>query len=102
MPAARSVPRSATAPAVGEAEALRFLAALGDAGDRALAQHDTVTRTYRIGGRPVRLRFAGPALVDRVTPALAHRITDADDATAPALDVTVWDTDSTGVAPPPP
>ncbi len=50
-----------------------------------------------VAGRVVRLRFAGPALVPRVLPALAHL---ARPRTSDVADLTVhlWDTSSTGVA----
>jgi hypothetical protein len=53
-----------------------------------------------IGGLAVHLRFAGPALVAQLTPALAHLATPP--APAPALTVHLWDSVSTGVEMPPP
>lgn len=51
-------------------------------------------RTYDMGGYPVRLRLAGPALVAPLTRALAHlEIAPTD---APALTVNLWDSVSTG------
>jgi hypothetical protein len=54
-----------------------------------------------VGGRAVRLRFAGPALAPKVVPALAHLVAPA--AVPPTLTVALWDSASTGVAmlPPP-
>lgn len=57
---------------------------------------------FELAGRPVRLRFAGSALAERLLPALAHlRIApvEADDT---ALTVRVWDSESTGTPPPAP
>jgi hypothetical protein len=52
--------------------------------------------------RPVRLRFAGPALAERLLPALAHlRIAPAESDDT-ALTVHVWDSESTGTPPPAP
>lgn len=56
-------------------------------------------RSYRIAGLPVRARFAGPALVERVAPAFEHLRAAA--GAEPALDVCFWDSASTGLAPPP-
>ena len=55
----------------------------------------------RLGGRNVRLSFAGPALVPRIMPALRHLEADAAPP-APDLTVSLWDSVSTGVAMPPP
>ena len=54
-----------------------------------------VERSYIIGGYSVRLRFAGPALVDAMTRALAHL--EADPALEPMLTIHLGDSDSTGV-----
>ena len=66
------------------AEAVRVVGAL----DRELV----------IGGRRVRLRFAGEALLPFVEPALAHP--HVSRSAAPDLTIAVWDTASTGVARP--
>lgn len=60
-----------------------------------------VDRCYAIAGHSVRLRFAGPALLPAITPALAHlEITDAVSTT----DITfcLWDANTTGIYPPRP
>lgn len=54
----------------------------------------TVTRRFRIDRYVVRLDFAGPALVESLTPALAHLEIPADDA-PPDLTVCIWDSAST-------
>ena len=57
---------------------------------------------YRIAGVPVWLRFASPALRDRLAPAFAHLADQSDEGqTAPALTVNLWDSASTGAPPPP-
>src|SRR4051794_35230087 len=67
--------------------------------DAASATRGSVERWYRIAGRGVRLRFAGAALVGDMTRALAHLAVDPmGDAD---LTVSVWDSDSTDVPPPP-
>lgn len=58
------------------------------------------TTTLAIGGRAVRLRFAGAALVERVLPAFAHLPTVRSES--PDLTVDLWDSVSTGTALPPP
>ena len=57
-----------------------------------------VERDLSIGGRRVRLRFAGEALVDAITPALAHVL--ADRQGEPGAVIGLWDSASTGVAVP--
>jgi hypothetical protein len=53
-----------------------------------------------LAGRPIALRFAGPALSDPLLPALAHlRIDPADEAD---LTVRIWDSDSTSSPAPAP
>lgn len=57
---------------------------------------------YVVGGLPLSLRFAGPALRERVTPAFAHLAVPAGRAPAPPpLTVNLWDSVSTGTEPPP-
>ena len=64
--------------------------------DRAAdAAGGAVLRHYAIAGLSVTLRFAGPALVERLSAALDHH--PGGDPTAPALTISIWDTASTGV-----
>ena len=56
---------------------------------------------YAIGEAPVSLRFASPALRERLTPAYAHLTEPAGDPVSPALTVNLWDSASTGTEPPP-
>ncbi len=58
-----------------------------------------VERDHIIGGHPVRLRFAGPALVPRLAPALSHLA--ATGPLEPGLAISVWDGASTGTGVPP-
>jgi hypothetical protein len=60
----------------------------------------SVDRFYTIAGYTIRLRFAGPALVPSLTPALEHLSTSS--TSAAALTVCLWDSASTGVSMPPP
>jgi hypothetical protein len=55
----------------------------------------SVSRTYHLTGRCVRLRFAGEALVSLLTPALAHL--ETEDRRNPDVTVCCWDTATTGV-----
>lgn len=59
-----------------------------------------VDRFYNIGGYRVRLRFAGPALLEGVTPALQHLAIPP--TATPHLTVCIWDSVSTGTEMPPP
>ena len=58
-----------------------------------------VDRFFRIGGFPIRLRFAGPALVPLFAPALEHL--SCRPTPVPALTICLWDSISTGVNMPP-
>lgn len=55
----------------------------------------------RIGEEIIRLRFAGPALMPVLLPALKHVQVEAG-SSSPALTVYLWDSASTGVRMPPP
>jgi hypothetical protein len=88
----------ATAPP-DESRASAFFAAARAAFESAAAAAGTVEQSYRFAGHIVRLRFAGPALLPAIEPALAHL---AAPATAmPDLTVCLWDDASTGVPLPP-
>lgn len=52
---------------------------------------------YLISGYRIRLRFAGPALVPLLTPALAH-LAVPPGTTSPDLTACLWDSQSTGLA----
>jgi hypothetical protein len=85
----------------GVDSALRYYRAI----DRAFAEAvraagGPIERAYRIGGHAVRLRFAGPALVPRLTPALEHLRDEFSEVAA--LTVGLWDTASTGTRMPSP
>ncbi|MGH3082640.1 MAG: serine kinase [Gaiellaceae bacterium] len=57
---------------------------------------------YSIAGATVALRFASPALRERLTPAFAHLAARSGaEASAPALTVYLWDAASTATEPPP-
>lgn len=58
-----------------------------------------IDRSYTIAGYSIRLRFAGPALLPAITPALAHL--EAPLHPAPALTVCLWDSATTGTKLPP-
>jgi hypothetical protein len=67
------------------------LAAEGSAG--------ALDRWYEIGGLTLQVRFAGPALLSALTPALEHLASSP--TPTPHLLVRVWDSASTGVEVPP-
>lgn len=56
-------------------------------------------RWFRIGGHDLLLRFAGPGAVPAIAPAFAHL--GSAPAGKPELVVDIWDSASTGAAPPP-
>jgi hypothetical protein len=55
---------------------------------------------YLVGGASVSLRFASDAMRERLTPAFAHLAAPESDG-PPSLTVYLWDSASTGAAPPP-
>ncbi len=60
----------------------------------------SVDRYFSVGGYPIQLCFAGPALIQSITPALIHL--DAETDREPALRVCLWDSESTNVKMPSP
>jgi hypothetical protein len=81
--------------------ASEYLREFAAAGDRAMASVGAIVHDLRIGGARVRLRFAGPALVPQLLPALAHLSGDVDaEAAQPELTIELWDAASTGVLAP--
>jgi hypothetical protein len=64
------------------------------------ASTDVSVDRYAIGGAAVELRFASPALRERLTPAFAHVAVPAA-ASAASLTVHLWDSASTGADSPP-
>ena len=55
--------------------------------------------SFRVGGHDLLFRFAGPGVVPSIAPAFAHLA--AAPAAKPELVVNIWDSASTGAAPPP-
>ena len=78
-----------------------YLDRVAAANDRAAAAAGGyIDRFYRVAGLTLRLRFAGPALLTHLTPALEHLASEPrDDA---SLTLQLFDTASTGVTPPAP
>ena len=64
-------------------------------GEACRAAGEEVDRYFRIGGFVIRLRFAGPALIAHITPALAHLTIEP--TTHAHLTVCLWDSASTGI-----
>ncbi len=77
-----------------EADRVAYFQALGEGFARAEQAAGGLDRYYSMGGYTVRLRFAGPALLPHLTPALAHLAAPPTDA--PDLTVCLWDSVSTG------
>ncbi len=63
--------------------------------DRAVSAVGVVEHTLLIAGEPVRVRFAGNALVGDLLPAIEHHPA-VDEAVTPVLTIHVWDGSSTG------
>ncbi len=72
-----------------------FWRTLDHACERAINLTGPVERTYTLAGYRVRLRFAGPALLPALTPALEHLQT-ANTAAPPDLTISLWDSAATG------
>src|SRR6478672_7802009 len=62
---------------------------------RAVSAADVHESVRCIAGEPVRIRFAGDALVEHLAPALEHHPI-APTGAAPVLTINVWDEASTG------
>jgi hypothetical protein len=62
----------------------------------AQTQAGTVARDFRVGGRLMRLRFAGDALLPALTAAFAHLAVPVS-SDPPELTVHLWDTASSGI-----
>jgi hypothetical protein len=60
----------------------------------------TIDRHYNLHGHVIRLRFAGPALIPRITPALGPWVVEPE--ADPELTICLWDDASTGTTMPPP
>lgn len=73
-----------------------FWLTLNHAFEQAVDQTDPLDRTYSLAGYRVRLRFAGPALLPVLTPALDHLQT-ANAGPPPDLTIALWDSATTGI-----
>lgn len=89
-----------TAEVLAKANPLEFFHQVYTAFKQAEATVGTVDRFYRIAGFTIRLRFAGEALVSRLTPALAHLSQGVTEK--PDLTICLWDSTSTQTPIPPP
>lgn len=58
-----------------------------------------INHDYAIGGHIIRLSFAGPALISRITPSFNHLLITSTHA-IPDLTISIWDTESSGVGMP--
>ena len=77
-----------------------YLEAVLDRANDALRAHGCIERAFRIAGKVLKFRFAGPPLADRMTRALGHLAVEGPETVD--LDVSVFDTETTGVRMPPP
>lgn len=71
---------------------------IGDAFDRAAAAGGVSERRLRIAGAAVSLRAAGPAMLERLGPALDHLADDSGDE--PELTIHTWDSAEAAADPP--
>lgn len=86
----------------GESQARQFFAAAYEAFQHAArAAEQSVVCDYLIGGCLVRLRFASPALLPLMTPALAH-LAVSSNGREPKLTICLWDSASTRTSAPDP
>jgi len=77
-----------------------FFPAVSARFDAAIQQTGVIEKRFRIGDQVAVFRFAGRALEELLTPALAHL--EVPPGAQPQLEIRFFDTYSTGVAPPPP
>ncbi|HMR66091.1 MAG TPA: hypothetical protein PKE64_18940 [Anaerolineae bacterium] len=73
-----------------------FWQALNHAFEQAISLTGSMERTYSLAGYRVRLRFAGPALLPVLTPALDHLQT-TNAGPPPDLTIALWDSATTGI-----
>ena len=67
--------------------------------EAAVERAGLVTRRYVVAGRPVEMRFAGPAMLSRLGGSFAHL--ETQEQTPDPFRIDIWDADSTGTEPPP-
>lgn len=77
-----------------EADQLAFFETVAAGFDRATAATEIVVRDFRVAGLHLQLRFAGPALISAIVPALAHLEMPAQ--SSPDLTIDLFDAESTG------
>lgn len=77
-----------------EADQLGFFDTLCEGFERATARSGVIERDFRIADLNVRLRFAGPALLPAIVPAIAHL--EAAAPAAPDFTIDLFDAASTG------
>lgn len=90
---------SVTAGPATEDQQAAFFRSLRDGFEQASARTQLITHHLRLAGTTIRLRFAGPALLPTILPALSHALTGPVDT--PGLDICLWDSAGTGVPLPP-
>lgn len=89
-------------PPASEEQQACFFGRVQEGFQKAAADSGQVTHHLRLARTSIRLRFAGPALLPTILPALSHASVP-DPQEPPGLDLCIWDSASTGVplAPPP-
>jgi Glycosyl transferase family 2 len=82
--------------AATETEQKHFFERLREGYQVASERTGEIVRDFRVAGTSVRLRFAGEALTPAILPGLAHPVFDVE--TKAAFEISIWDSDSTGVS----
>ena len=85
--------------AATEQEQAEFFLRLREGFELASARSGELARDFLVAETSVRLRFAGGALTTSILPGLAHPVYGP--ASEPSFQIFLWDSESTGVAPPP-
>jgi len=97
----QSVKQARGSPITEDTNPVAFFKAVHQAFQRAeQAASGPIDRFYTMGGYTIRLRFAGPALTQFITPALEHLAVEP--GLASALTICLWDSASTRTKMPPP
>ncbi len=83
-----------------EQDQARFFTQLREKFAAATERTGEIVRDFRIAGTSVRLRFAGDAMVPEIAPGLAGFVPEG--LRDLQCEIRVWDSESSGVEPPPP
>ncbi len=82
-----------------EQDQARFFTQLSEKFAAATERTGEIIRDFRIAGTPVRLRFAGDAMIPEIAPGLAGFVPEG--LPEPHCEIRIWDSESSGIEPPP-